>query len=67
MPVITLPDGSQHSFDEPISAYGVATHIGSGLAKATIGALVNERRVDAHDLITENSNLTIFEKLLNIS
>jgi threonyl-tRNA synthetase len=60
MPVITLPDGSQHSFDEPISAYGVATHIGSGLAKATIGALVNERRVDAHDLITENSNLTIF-------
>ena len=36
MPVITLPDGSQRSFDAPISVHDVAADIGPGLAKAAI-------------------------------
>jgi len=30
------------------------------LAKATIGGHINQRRIDAHDLITEDTKLTIF-------
>lgn len=36
MPIITLPDGSQRSFDNPVSVMEVAQSIGAGLAKATI-------------------------------
>ncbi|MGN0921609.1 MAG: threonine--tRNA ligase [Cellvibrio sp.] len=60
MPVITLPDGSQRSFDQPVSVYDVAASIGAGLAKATLGGRVNGVRVDAHDLITEDASLVIF-------
>ena len=60
MPVITLPDGSQREFDKPVSIYDVAADIGPGLAKATIAGRVNGERVDAHDLITDDSELTIF-------
>ncbi len=66
MPVITLPDGSQRSFDNPVSVYEVAASIGPGLAKATLGGRVflsgdaTGQRVDAHDLITEDANLVIF-------
>lgn len=35
MPIITLPDGSQRQFDNPVSVLEVAQSIGSGLAKAT--------------------------------
>ncbi|MBB3046752.1 threonyl-tRNA synthetase [Litorivivens lipolytica] len=60
MPVITLPDGSQRSFDGPVSVYDVAADIGPGLAKATLGGRVNGVRVDACDLITEDAQLTLF-------
>ena len=60
MPVITLPDGSQRSFDHPVSVYEVAADIGPGLAKATIAGRVNGQRVDAHDPITDDAELTIF-------
>lgn len=60
MPVITLPDGSQRSFDHPVSVYQVAQDIGPGLAKATLGGRVNGQRVDAHDLISEDADLVIF-------
>ncbi|WP_217874138.1 threonine--tRNA ligase [Pseudoalteromonas shioyasakiensis] len=59
MPVITLPDGSQRSFENPVSTYDVASDIGPGLAKATIAGRVNGNRVDACDLITEDSRLEI--------
>ena len=36
MPIITLPDGSQRSFDHPVSVLEVAQSIGTGLAKATL-------------------------------
>ncbi|WP_439135895.1 threonine--tRNA ligase [Pseudomaricurvus sp.] len=60
MPVITLPDGSQREFDQPVSVLDVAADIGPGLAKATIAGKVNGERVDAHDVISTDSELTIF-------
>ncbi len=59
MPVITLPDGSQRSFDHPVSIMQVAESIGAGLAKATVAGRVNGRLLDACDLITEDSELQI--------
>lgn len=59
MPVITLPDGSQRSFENPVSTFDVANDIGPGLAKATIAGRVNGDRVDACDLISEDSRLEI--------
>ncbi|HEA18348.1 MAG TPA: threonine--tRNA ligase [Pseudoalteromonas prydzensis] len=59
MPVITLPDGSQRSFENPVSTLDVANDIGPGLAKATIAGRVNGTRVDACDLITDDSRLEI--------
>ena len=60
MPIITLPDGSTREFDHPVSVFDVASDIGPGLAKATIAGQVNGERVDAHDKITEDSDLVIF-------
>lgn len=60
MPVITLPDGSQRSFDKPVSVYEVAADIGPGLAKATLGGTVNGEPVDAHDVISEDAELVLF-------
>ena len=59
MPVITLPDGSQRSFDHPVSIMQVAESIGAGLAKATVAGRVNGRLLDACDLITEDAELQI--------
>ena len=39
MPVITLPDGSQRNFDQPVSVHDVATDIGPGLAKAALAGV----------------------------
>ena len=60
MPVITLPDGSQRSFENPVSVYDIAADIGPGLAKATIGGRVNGERVDAQELIESDAEVTIF-------
>jgi threonyl-tRNA synthetase len=59
MPVITLPDGSQREFDKPVSVFEVATDIGPGLAKATVAGRVNGERVDAHDLIEADAEVSI--------
>ncbi|BFM06796.1 threonine--tRNA ligase [Halioxenophilus aromaticivorans] len=60
MPVITLPDGSQRSYDEPVSIAQIAADIGPGLAKVTLGGRVNGERHDAVDLISEDADLVIF-------
>lgn len=59
MPVITLPDGSQRSFDHPVSVLDVASDIGPGLAKATLAGLVNDELVDASYSMNEDSTLSI--------
>lgn len=59
MPVITLPDGSQRSFDNAVSVMDVALDIGPGLAKATIAGRINGDLVDACELITEDASLQL--------
>ncbi|NCF20864.1 MAG: threonine--tRNA ligase [Haliea sp.] len=59
MPVITLPDGSQRSFDNPVSVHDVAADIGPGLAKAALGGVVDGREVDTSFTIEDNAALAI--------
>ncbi len=59
MPVITLPDGSQRTFEHPVTILEVAQSIGAGLAKATVAGRVNGRLLDATDLITSDATLSI--------
>ena len=59
MPIITLPNGDQKQFDQAVSVMEVAQSIGPGLAKNTVAGLVNDRLVDACDLITEDATLQI--------
>ncbi|MCK4704239.1 MAG: TGS domain-containing protein, partial [Gammaproteobacteria bacterium] len=59
MPVITLPDGTQRSFDSALTVMAVAEDIGPGLAKATLAGRVNGDLVDASFLIESDSELAI--------
>jgi threonyl-tRNA synthetase len=59
MPVITLPDGSQREFDQPVSVLDVAADIGPGLAKATLAGEVDGRLVDAAHTIEKDAALRI--------
>ena len=59
MPVITLPDGSQRTFEQPVSILEVAQSIGAGLAKATVAGRVNGRLMDAADVISSDATLSI--------
>ncbi|MFC4699541.1 threonine--tRNA ligase [Glaciecola siphonariae] len=59
MPVITLPDGSQRTFDNPVSILDVANDIGPGLAKATIAGKINGELADAVDMIDDDASLQI--------
>ncbi len=59
MPVVTLPDGSQRSFDNPVSVYDVAASIGTGLAKAALAGRVNGQLVDTSHLIDDDAELAI--------
>ena len=59
MPVVTLPDGSKRSYDNPVSVLDVALDIGPGLAKATVAGRINGQLVDACELITDDATLQI--------
>ncbi len=59
MPVITLPDGSQRSFNQAVTVYDVAADIGAGLAKAAVAGRINGELVDTCELITEDVELAI--------
>ncbi|KJS09520.1 MAG: threonyl-tRNA synthetase [Gammaproteobacteria bacterium BRH_c0] len=59
MPVITLPDGSQRSFDGPVSVFQVAENIGPGLAKAALAGKVNGNMVDTSYVISDDAQLAI--------
>ena len=59
MPVVTLPDGSQRAFDNPVSILQVAQDIGPGLAKATIAGEVDGELRDACELIESDASLRI--------
>jgi threonyl-tRNA synthetase len=59
MPVITLPDGSQKSFDAPVTVDEVAASIGAGLRRAALAGKVNGRLVDLSHVISEDATLSI--------
>ena len=59
MPIITLPDGSQRAFDNPVSVLQVAEDIGQGLAKATVAGELDGRLCDACDIIEDDAALRI--------
>ena len=59
MPVITLPDGSQRSFAQPVTVADVALGIGSGLARAALAGKVDGRLVDTSYLIEQDAALAI--------
>jgi threonyl-tRNA synthetase len=59
MPVITLPDGSQRSFAQPVTVTDVALSIGAGLARAALAGKVDGRLVDTSYLIEQDAALAI--------
>ena len=59
MPVITLPDGSQRSFDQAVTVTDVAMDIGPGLAKAALAGRVAGTLVDTSYLIDSDIELAI--------
>ena len=59
MPQITLPDGSQRSFSDPITVMELAQAIGPGLAKATLAGVVDGKTVDASYRIERDATVSI--------
>ncbi|MEN9728111.1 MAG: hypothetical protein RL434_2477 [Pseudomonadota bacterium] len=59
MPVITLPDGSTRSFENPVTVAEVARAIGPGLAKAALAGAVDGRVVDTSHCIAADAHLSI--------
>jgi threonyl-tRNA synthetase len=59
MPTITLPDGSQRQFEQPVTVHDVAAAIGPGLAKAALAGRVDGHLVDTSHLIEADAQLAI--------
>ncbi|VAW91851.1 Threonyl-tRNA synthetase [hydrothermal vent metagenome] len=59
MPTITLPDGSQRDYFNPISIHDIAADIGPGLAKAALAGKVNDKLVDTSYLIDSDASIGI--------
>jgi threonyl-tRNA synthetase len=59
MPLITLPDGSQRHFEQPLRVAEVAAAIGAGLAKAALAGKVDGRLVDTSHVLERDCQLAI--------
>jgi len=59
MPVVTLPDGSERSFDRPVTVDEVAASIGPGLRKAALAGRVDGKLVDTSYLISADAKVAI--------
>jgi len=59
MPTVTLPDGSQREFPQPVSVKDLAASIGAGLAKAALAARVDGTLVDLSYLIERDASVAI--------
>ena len=59
MPVITLPDGSQRTFPNPVTVAELAASIGAGLARVALGGRVDGSPVDTSHLITTDAHVSI--------
>ena len=56
---VKLPDGSQRSYEAPVTVQQVAASIGAGLAKAALAGRVDGRLVDTSHLIESDVQLAI--------
>ncbi|HSC10014.1 MAG TPA: threonine--tRNA ligase [Rhodanobacteraceae bacterium] len=56
---ITLPDGSQRQFENPVTVGEVAASIGAGLAKAALAGKVDDKLVDTSYRIDHDASLAI--------
>jgi len=59
MPKISLPDGSQREFPNPVTVAEVAADIGAGLAKAALAGKVDGKLVDTSHTIDRDTELAI--------
>jgi len=59
MPVVTLPDGSSRSYENPVTVADVAADIGPGLAKAALAGKVGGQLVDTSYSIDADTELAI--------
>ncbi|WP_386077697.1 threonine--tRNA ligase [Vreelandella sp. F11] len=59
MPIVTLPDGSQRTFEAPLTIMQLAESIGPGLAKACVAGKIDGVLVDAADLIEQDAEVAI--------
>ena len=59
MPLIRLPDGSQKSFDAPVTVAEIAAAIGPGLARAALAAKVDGHLVDTSFRVEGDAALSI--------
>jgi threonyl-tRNA synthetase len=59
MPVVTLPDGSQRPFDQPVTVDEVAASIGPGLRKAALAGRVDGKLVDTSYVIARDAKVAI--------
>jgi threonyl-tRNA synthetase len=59
VPVITLPDGSQRSYERAVSVADVAASIGSGLARAALAGRVDGKLVDTSFVIDRDAAVSI--------
>src|SRR5262245_15069104 len=62
MPTITLPDGSQRQFPNPVTGAEVAAAIGPGLAKAALAVKLNGQVKDLATSIREDARVEIVTK-----
>ena len=59
MPAISLPDGSVKNFDNDVTPYEVAASIGAGLAKAAMGAYVDDEPWDLTRPISQDAAIRL--------
>jgi threonyl-tRNA synthetase len=59
MPIVTLPDGSQRSYPDPVTVFDVAASIGKGLANGALAGKVDGKLVDTSYLIDKDVSLSI--------
>ncbi|OGT65125.1 MAG: threonine--tRNA ligase [Gammaproteobacteria bacterium RIFCSPHIGHO2_12_FULL_45_9] len=59
MPAITLPDGSQRQFENPVTVAEIAASIGAGLAKAALAGKVDGKLVDISFLVEQDASVSI--------
>jgi len=59
MPVITLPDGKQKHYDDPVSVARIAADIGPGLAKAAVAGRIDGKEVDLCVVVSQDARIEI--------